>query len=178
MAALGFTREQIPEAAAQLAVNAADSSCGKLEAPGGFARMITEALAALTDRVVQAACGRAAIPDDATPGRVCVSAHSGGWHAAARALEHGGIPVRETYLFDALYAESDVFRDWVIANLVQDPSIAQGQYGYRRPPEGRPRVMDLTSSVQDGSVGQYGTDYYRLAAPARLRWCRRKRPRR
>jgi hypothetical protein len=99
----------------QLAVNAADSSCGKLEVPGGFARMITEALATLSDGVVQAACGRAAIPDDATVGRVCVSAHSGGWHAAARALEHGGVPVRETYLFDALYAESDVFRDWVIA---------------------------------------------------------------
>ncbi len=99
----------------QLAVNAADSSCGKLEAPGGFARMIADALATLGDPVVQAACGRAAIPDDAEIGRVCVSAHSGGWHAAACALKHGGVPVRETYLFDALYAEVDVFREWVIA---------------------------------------------------------------
>ena len=99
----------------QLAVNAPDSACGKLEAPGGFARLLADALATLSDRVVQAACGRAAIPDDAVAGRVCVSAHSGGWHAAARAAEHGGAAVREIYLFDALYAESDVFRDWVVA---------------------------------------------------------------
>jgi hypothetical protein len=27
----------------------------------------------------------------------------------------GGVDVRETYLFDALYAEVDTFRDWVVA---------------------------------------------------------------
>jgi hypothetical protein len=64
----------------------------------------------------------------------------------------------------------DVFRDWVIANLVQDPSVAQGQYGYQRPPEGRPRVADVSTGLQDGRVGQYGTDYYRLSSPARLRF--------
>jgi hypothetical protein len=99
----------------QLAVLAADSSCGKLEAPGGFAHMVADALATLGDPVVQALAARAAVPEDAAIGRVCVSAHSGGWHAAARALEHGGAPVREGYLFDALYAETDVFRDWVLA---------------------------------------------------------------
>jgi hypothetical protein len=86
----------------QLAVLAADSSCGKLETQGGFARMIDDAITQL-------------FPSGTAVGRVCVSAHSGGWHAAARALERGGIPVRETYLFDSLYAETEVFRDWVIA---------------------------------------------------------------
>lgn len=86
----------------QLAVLAGDSSCGKLEVQGGFARMVDDALAQL-------------FPNGASVGRVCVSAHSGGWHAAARALDRGGIAVREVYLFDALYAEGDVFRDWVIA---------------------------------------------------------------
>ena len=52
---------------------------------------------------------------DASLGRVCVSAHSGGYHAAACALRAGGIAVHEAYLFDALYADVDVFRDWVIA---------------------------------------------------------------
>jgi hypothetical protein len=46
---------------------------------------------------------------------VCLSAHSGGYHAAACSLRHGGVDVSETYLFDALYAESEVFRDWVLA---------------------------------------------------------------
>jgi immune inhibitor A len=65
----------------------------------------------------------------------------------------------------------DVFRDWVMANLVQDPTVAQGQYGYQRPPEARPRVIDLRGSgLQDGQVPQYGTDYYQIGGPARLRF--------
>jgi hypothetical protein len=46
---------------------------------------------------------------------VCVSAHSGGYHAAACAVRDAGPKVHEVFLFDALYAETDVFRDWVIA---------------------------------------------------------------
>jgi hypothetical protein len=99
----------------QLAVMAADSSCGRLEEHGGLERMIAEALRALAARDVAAAAGRAAIPADASIGRVCVSAHSGGYHAAACSIRGGGVPLRETYLFDALYAEADTFRDWVIA---------------------------------------------------------------
>jgi hypothetical protein len=59
--------------------------------------------------------GLAALPPDAEVGRVCVSAHSGGYHAAACALRVGGIAVHEAYLFDALYADVDVFREWVVA---------------------------------------------------------------
>jgi hypothetical protein len=65
----------------------------------------------------------------------------------------------------------DVFRDWVIANLVQDPTVAEGQYGYQRPPEARPRVVEVRGpGLQDGRVPQYGTDYYRIGSPARLRF--------
>jgi len=99
----------------QLAVMAADSSAGKLEAPGGFARMVGDALRTLETPAVRSAAGLAALPADASLGRVCVSAHSGGYHAAACALRGGGVTVHETYLFDALYADVDVFRDWVIA---------------------------------------------------------------
>jgi hypothetical protein len=96
-------------------VFASDSSCGKLESPGGLARMIDDALATLAAPEARAALGPAAIPEGARPGRVCLSAHSGGYHAAACSIRAGGVEIHETYLFDALYADQDVFRSWVIA---------------------------------------------------------------
>ncbi len=97
----------------QLAVMAADSSCGKLESPGGLQRLLEEVIPAAHE--AHATLGDAAFPRDAQLGTVCVSAHSGGYHAAAMCLRTGGVDVRETYLFDALYAEMDAFRDWVLA---------------------------------------------------------------
>ena len=99
----------------QLAVMAPDSAVGKLEAPGGFARMLADVLRTLDGPAVRNAAGPAALAPDASVGRVCVSAHSGGYHAAACALRSGGTPVHEAYLFDALYADVEVFREWVIA---------------------------------------------------------------
>lgn len=99
----------------QLAVMAADSSAGKLESNGGLGRMVAEALRVLDTAAVRAATGPAALPSGATIGRLCVSAHSGGFHAAATSLKNGGVPVQEVYLFDALYADVDTFKDWVIA---------------------------------------------------------------
>jgi hypothetical protein len=98
----------------QLAVNAADSACGKLEAAGGLARLLDEAVATAA-REGRETLDEARFPASAPIGTVCVSAHSGGYHAAASCLRGGGVDVRETYLFDALYAESDTFRDWVVA---------------------------------------------------------------
>jgi hypothetical protein len=98
----------------QLAVMATDSSCGKLEAPGGLQRLLEEAIPT-TAHEARATLGDTAFPRDAALGTVCVSAHSGGYHAAACVLRAGGVDVRETYLFDALYAEMDAFRDWVVA---------------------------------------------------------------
>jgi hypothetical protein len=98
----------------QLAVLSADSACGKLETPGALARLVTEAVA-VAAREGRTTLGDTAFPVDAPVGTVCVSAHSGGYHAAACCLRSGGIDVRETYLFDALYADVEVFRDWVVA---------------------------------------------------------------
>jgi hypothetical protein len=98
----------------QLAVMAADSSCGKLEAPGGLARLVAEAIAT-TAREGHSTLGDARFPVHAPHGTVCVSAHSGGYHAAACCVHAGGLDVRETYLFDALYSEVETFRDWVAA---------------------------------------------------------------
>jgi hypothetical protein len=98
----------------QLAVMAADSSCGKLDAPGGLARLLDEVVATAA-REGRETLGESCFPSSAQVGTVCVSAHSGGYHAAAACLRAGGVDVRETYLFDALYAELDTFRDWVIS---------------------------------------------------------------
>ena len=99
----------------QLAVNAADSAAGKLETQGGLSRMLADVLRTAEAREVRIATGAASLAAPASVGRVCVSAHSGGYHAAAAVLRGGGVAIQEVYLFDALYAEMDVFRDWVIA---------------------------------------------------------------
>lgn len=99
----------------ELAVLAPDSSAGKLEAPGAFGRLLADVLATLDTREARAALGRSAPGPGSTPGRICISAHSGGYHAAACAIRAGGVKVHEVYLFDALYADTEIFRDWVIA---------------------------------------------------------------
>jgi hypothetical protein len=97
----------------QLALLAADSGCGKLATAGGFARMLGGALSSAA-RLGRSTLGDSRFPERPRLGRVCLSAHSGGYHAAACSLRSGGIDVSETYLFDALYAESEAFRDWVL----------------------------------------------------------------
>jgi len=98
----------------QLATLAADSACGKLEAQAGLESLLVEAVG-VTAREARLTLGDARFPRDAALGTVCISAHSGGYHAAASCLRVGGVDVREVYLFDALYAEIDTFRDWVVA---------------------------------------------------------------
>lgn len=91
-------------------VNAADSSAGKLDAPGGLARLLDEALRVLSSNEGKYILGRRPL----VPGNVCLSAHSGGFHAAASSARFGGVPINEIYLFDALYADLPIFRDWVL----------------------------------------------------------------
>jgi hypothetical protein len=98
----------------QLALFAADSSCGRLETPDGLSRMLSQAVAAAAIEG-RTTLGECAFPAEAILGTVCLSAHSGGYHAAACSLRAGGLDVRETYLFDALYYETETFRDWAVA---------------------------------------------------------------
>ncbi len=99
----------------QLALLQANSSCGQLASPGAFTRLLGGALSTAS-RLGRRTLGDSRFsPSDPRLGRVCLSAHSGGYHAAACSLRDGGVDVSETYLFDALYAESEVFRDWVLA---------------------------------------------------------------
>jgi hypothetical protein len=104
--------------APQLALFAPDSSCGRLAARSGLARLLGSALSTVA-RAGRASLSEGRFPESAKLGRVCLSAHSGGFHAAACSLLEGGVDVSETYLFDALYAQKEVFRDWVLARRGQ-----------------------------------------------------------
>src|SRR5262249_23592287 len=119
-----FARQQVPQQltasgvnavliAPQLAVNAADSSIGKLWQRGGFARLLDEAavnLAAIYgDR--RAAKSFASMP-------VVIVAYSGGYVAAAWSVYHGGIGsrLRGVVLLDGLYGELDKFTNWIASD--------------------------------------------------------------
>ena len=81
--------------------NAPDSSGGKLEDAGGFARFLDEALATL-----RAHTGWSNV----TPGRVVLAGHSGGYRVIASILDDTSAPrVDEVYLFDALYGQGESF---------------------------------------------------------------------
>jgi len=95
-------------------VMAADSSIGKLEAPGGFSRFLTDVMATLQTKDAKAALARASTKVGRSVGTVCLSGHSGGYHAIASCVKHGGVAVREVYLFDALYGDEDTFRTWLL----------------------------------------------------------------
>ena len=135
-----FLRQQVPAqltgmnavlVAPQLAVNAADSSVGKLWQPGGFARFLGEAASTLArvhgDR--RTARSFASMP-------VVIVAYSGGYSAAAWSAHHGGIGkrLRGVVLLDALYGEIDKFESWI----ARDPS--------------RLFVSAYTSSTQRGNA--------------------------
>lgn len=88
--------------------DASDSFGGKLEDEGGFARFMDEAL-----RVLQSGPERRAFRK-AQWGRIVLSGHSGGYRAIAFILDRGGLSdrVREVWLFDGLYAQTDKFARW------------------------------------------------------------------
>lgn len=60
---------------------------------------------------------------------------------------------------------NDVFADWVVANLLDKPDLAEGQYGYQEyDPE--PMALDTTHrrypAQRESDVAQYATDYVEL----------------
>lgn len=122
-------------------VNAADSRFGKLDTPGGFERFLGNVRRVLqTPEVARALHPKARLPPQARVGKVCVSAHSGGYKAAARAAEYGQFPIQEIYLFDALYGELGVFADW----LEEDPAPPGRAHWHRR--------RKLVSVYREGTV--------------------------
>jgi hypothetical protein len=98
----------------QLAVLAVDSSAGRLERPRGLDRMLRELVRELRRSEVNARLGAASLAAARRVGTVCLSAHSGGYLAAARCLAVGGREISGCWLFDALYGETDTFADWLL----------------------------------------------------------------
>lgn len=86
--------------------NAPDSYAGKLEDEGGLKRFITD--------VVDFLFKESRIKTHSV-GKIILSGHSGGYEGIAFALMRGGMPdkVREVYLFDALYGETEKFAHWI-----------------------------------------------------------------
>lgn len=87
--------------------DAPDSFGGKLEDPGGFARLIQE----VCERLQQSPAMRL---KSVTVGNIILSGHSGGYQVISSILDRGGLigQVKEVWLFDALYARTDKFLAW------------------------------------------------------------------
>lgn len=87
--------------------DAPDSFGGKLEDPRGFARFIDETMDTLR---------RSGIfqTKNLRPGKIILSGHSGGYQVISSIVDRGGLPraIREVWLFDALYAQTDKFLAW------------------------------------------------------------------
>jgi hypothetical protein len=101
--------------APQLAVDAIDSSAGKFWQPGAFGRFIGEA----GQQLARLHGDRKSLRTFASMPIVIV-AYSGGYVAAASAIERGGLKkrVRGVVLLDSLYGDLDKFAHWIEA----DPS--------------------------------------------------------
>jgi len=87
--------------------SAPDSFGGKLEDANGFKIFLAEALENLRASGV---LGKT----NFTLGNVILSGHSGGYHVMAGIVDCGGLPenVREAWLFDALYGNTENFVAW------------------------------------------------------------------
>jgi hypothetical protein len=87
--------------------SAPDSGGGKLEDLGGFERFMDEAVVTLKQRGVFK-------QKDWSAGGIILSGHSGGYRVMSAIVDRGGVTgkIKEVWLFDALYAETDKFLAW------------------------------------------------------------------
>jgi hypothetical protein len=92
--------------------NAPDSFGGKLEDPDGFKRFMAEVVDTLRQQ-------SALKKKDFAIGQIALSGHSGGYEVISAILDRGGLTehVREVWLFDALYAQTDKFLAWIDRHL-------------------------------------------------------------
>jgi len=88
--------------------NAPDSFGGKLEDPDGFKRFMAD-----LRRCLRQTAGLE--QKDFELGQILLSGHSGGYEVISAILDRGGLTdhVKEVWLFDALYAQTDKFQAWI-----------------------------------------------------------------
>lgn len=94
-------------------VHAASGDFGRVMERGGLARLLDEVRTLCTSRAAEKALGPEAMKGASRVGRVIVAGHSGGYRASAAVLGSGGVDIREAWLFDALYGETETFAKWV-----------------------------------------------------------------
>lgn len=92
----------------ETARNAPDSYGGKLERPGTFNKLVKDVLEGLVSKKL--------IPSNCDAGHIVLAGHSGAYRVIAGIIESGRMPIDEVILFDALYAETDKFMDWIKAD--------------------------------------------------------------
>src|SRR5262249_18067174 len=87
--------------------DAPDSFDGKLEDEAGFSRFMSEVIQTLKQK-------SALKKKDAAIGQLILSGHSGGYQVISSIVDRGGLTdhVKEVWLFDALYAQTDKFLAW------------------------------------------------------------------
>jgi len=92
--------------------NAPDSFGGKLEDPDGFKRFMADVVDTLRQQ-------SALKKKDFAIGQIVLSGHSGGYEVISAIVDRGGLTdhVREVWLFDALYAQTDKFLAWIDRHL-------------------------------------------------------------
>ena len=90
---------------AETTKDAPDSYGGKLEQEGVFKNLVNDVLTKLkTEKIISKKC---------EPGNIILAGHSGAYRVMAYILQMGNIPVKEVILFDALYAETNKFLNWL-----------------------------------------------------------------
>jgi hypothetical protein len=93
---------------AETAKDAPDSYGGKLEEENRFKNLVNDVLQKLVgEKVVSANC---------RVGHIILAGHSGAYRVMANILQNGNVRVDEVILFDALYAATDKFVNWLQAN--------------------------------------------------------------
>jgi hypothetical protein len=86
--------------------NSPDSFGGKLEDAGVFSGLVSDVLATLKTR---------GLVSTTQPGSIVLAGHSGAYRVMAFILTRGGLTanIREVYLFDALYGQTEKFAHWL-----------------------------------------------------------------
>lgn len=93
---------------AETAKDAPDSYSGKLEEENTFKKLISDVLQKMEEEK--------AVPANCSAGNIILAGNSGAYRVIANILQNGNVPVNEVILFDALYADTDKFMNWLNAD--------------------------------------------------------------
>jgi hypothetical protein len=90
---------------AETTKDAPDSYGGKLEYNNTFKELVTDIMHELKKEK--------AVSENCAAGNILLAGHSGAYRVMSFILANGNMPVQEVILFDALYAQTDKFLNWI-----------------------------------------------------------------